>query len=229
MKIAIVKADDMRFNGPYKKWDKFFETAEKRNLKVSVGMIGYSESTSDRRQYYKYLRETSQKNTIEYWNHGWYHVLYSGDDALKQKENIEKAQILSSEIFGRPFTTFGFPGNGYNEASAEALNAISEIKAVFIRPMPEKSFLERFNKILIKNGPSVATKETRYNPDSSIFIKNYNNKRYSEDSVMSVEFHPAAHDDRGTEETGQIFDFLLDKGWTFILPSEYISKIENSH
>lgn len=225
MKIAIIKADDMRFSGNFKNWDKFIKIASDRNIKVSIGIIGYSDPLKDKTEYYRYLRNTMSTGYVEYWNHGWEHVQYKNFDAAVQKEKIEKCQALSKEIFGIPFTTFGFPGNGYNTQSTVALNSIPEIKAVFIRPIDGCNFLESFDKILIKNGPKVSTKTVRYIADSSIFINHYIRSIDKRDNnqVMSIEFHPAGHNAKGCQETEKILDFLLDNGWTFMLPTEYIN------
>lgn len=225
MKIAIIKADDMRFSGNFKNWDKFIKIASDRNIKVSIGIIGYSDPLKDKTEYYRYLRNAMSTGYVEYWNHGWEHVPYKNFDAAVQKEKIEKCQALSKEIFGVPFTTFGFPGNGYNTQSTIALNSIPEIKAVFIRPIDGCNFLESFDKILIKSGPKVSVKEARYIADSSIFINHYMRRinKSAANQVMSIEFHPAGHNIKGFQETEKIFDFLLNNGWTFMLPTEYIN------
>jgi hypothetical protein len=112
--FVILKADDLIYdekNIISKNWYRFFHYVVSEKIKTSVGMVVSSLNTEDER-YSALLKYLHRTGMVEFWNHGYDHLLGAKDDSGKlydeyrnsslefQTEQLKKSQHwLESWVF----------------------------------------------------------------------------------------------------------------------------------
>lgn len=227
-RIAIIKADDVR--GKHSKWDRFIRLSKDLGVKVSLGLIGNSLQKQDP-EYHQWLKDWIQSGHVEFWHHGWDHQKweangkqiseFGGSGYDHQKGHLLKTQKAIKSTTGEPFLTFGSPFNALDDDTAVALNELPELRLVFAYPN---------NKVLPKLKDKIILPMTLRGEHDGIGKPNF--AKFEEDylkkenggylpTFAAIQFHPMGFSEEGFKHYTDILDFLLSKGWTFILPKEY--------
>lgn len=229
-KIAIIKADDIRC--PTEKWDRFFTTSEGKGIKVSAGII--CESLQDEKQdYVDWLRKLQATGMVEFWNHGWVHKRWTNEDGGKisefsgtdydyQKEHIADAQTLMEKVLGAPPVTFGSPYNKTDSTTARVLNKDSNLRLFFCYPGEENGLQDKTLALMNLRGEYDGTGKPNFEKFKEKYLES------DELSFTALQFHPNSFGDEHFAEYVKIIDFLIAEGWTIMLPSEYISFLDQT-
>lgn len=225
-RIAIIKADDV--TSPHKKWDRCFEIAHEREIKVSAGIIANSLEKQGA-DYVDWIKKWEKTGKVEFWNHGWDHKRWSEDGKEKsefgnsgfdhQMGHLTKTQKAYKQATGKDFTTFGSPFNAMDGDTATALNRIPELRLIFCYPgaAPTKAMEGKILLPMTLRGEHDGTGK----PNFEKFKQDYANKDKPELTFAALQFHPMGFSEKGFEDYAAILDFLKSEGWIFMLPSEY--------
>ncbi len=219
--FVILKADDMIFQEKLisKRWLKFIKYCVENNIKASIGIIGNSLEKGNT-DYYDYLKLVHKSNFIEFWNHGYTHVLGVKDSTGKvysefrdsgyeyQKTALEKTQNLCKKYLGFYPAAFGAPGNAIDNTTTKVIDENSEIKIWFFGKKETKKFLiKRLAEIEFPYGHPIYEK----------FINNY----LCDEKLLTFQIHPNMWDDEKFIVFNKIIEYLEAKNVTFLTPSEY--------
>ncbi len=220
--LIIIKADDL-IHDPDQvispKWRRFISFVEKKNIKASLGLIGYSllEGGPD---YCSFLRRVQAKGLIELWNHGYDHNLithqrgeayaeFKNTPFEYQSRHLQRTQQLAHQKLGFSLHTFGAPGNAIDEVTRRAVAAAEDIKVWFFGPDPTPG------KLILKTQGVV--EEPIHHPNFQIFIQKYE----AGQDYLVLQVHPHRWAEAGFDEFSRIIDHLIEEGVTFIRPYEY--------
>ncbi|HSI07964.1 MAG TPA: DUF2334 domain-containing protein [Rariglobus sp.] len=227
-RIAIIKADDLR--GFSDKWDRFIALARKKQVKVSVGVIGNSLDRDPEGAYARWLVNLGHAGDVEFWHHGWDHAKndvngvtvyeFTRSGLSHQCEHLQKTLTVFREKTGITITTFGAPNNAMDADTAEALNDLPALTGVFCNVGESVCTPLLRGKVLMPmalRGEANGTGK----PDFKKFKEAYA-QRPSGLAFAALQFHPPYFSDQAFVEFAAIIDFLKAEGWIFMLPSEYL-------
>jgi peptidoglycan/xylan/chitin deacetylase (PgdA/CDA1 family) len=228
--FIILKADDLVSDHELifpLRWVKFIDFLEKKDIKGSIGIIGSSLQYGNQ-NYFNKIREYHFKGNIEFWNHGYDHLInainsngekyheFKNSSLAFQKEQLHKTQILAKNNLGFSFKTFGAPANAIDGNTLLAIEADSTLKVWFFgNPATSRLNLSR-NSVCEIEYPV-------HNPDYEKFKKHYDPFT----NLLVLQIHPNSWDEVRFDEFYQIIDFIIDHGVTFINPYEYYNLINN--
>jgi peptidoglycan/xylan/chitin deacetylase (PgdA/CDA1 family) len=225
MKIAIIKADDIR--NKTKNWQRFFELSKQKNVKVSAGIICNSLS-KDKKIYSKWLVEYAESGWVEFWNHGWDHKRWKDDINKKsefhatgyehQKKHFDDSQNVMKEILGKMPISFGTPYNAKDEDTLKIINDNKDCRLFF--SYSSKGVKKIFAPMKLRGEHDGTAK-----PNFLKFKMDYEKKGKGL-SFTAIQFHPNGFSDKHFREYEKIIDFLLTDGWVFMLPHEYVSSLD---
>ena len=182
-------------------------------------MVVSSLNTEDER-YAALLKYLLRTGMVEFWNHGYDHLLGAKDNSGKlydeyrnsslefQIEQLKKSQALAKEKLGISFSAFGAPGNAIDSTTIKVLSEMDEIKIWFYG-------LEGSDKLVLDR-----TSDMEYpagKPDYNSFIENYDSTK----EYFVFQIHPNQWDELQFDSFKKIVAYLKEKGSEFILPIEY--------
>ncbi len=221
--FIILKADDLADDGANvisPRWRAFIDYIEERNIKASIGVIGYSlESQND--EYLSLIKDLGHNGNIEFWNHGYSHLLNGVNEDGEiyhefwntpyeyQKEHLLKTQNLAREMLNITFNAFGAPGNAIDSNTVKAIEEIDEIEVwLFGDSCSTKFVLER---------GEIGPEYPPWKPDYQQFLNDYDSER----DYLVVQMHPNSWDSEQFDQFKQIIEFLIQEDVTFITPYGY--------
>lgn len=222
-KVAIIKADDIR--GKTEKWDRFFALSKEKGVKVSAGIVCQT-LNDEKSDYCDWLNTIKASGNVEFWNHGWDHKRWTTEDGKTlrefsgtgyehQKRHFDQAQAIMKKVLGAAPVAFGAPYNAIDDDTVKVLNEDAGLLLFFgYRGKPVK------NKLL---APMILRGEVdgAGKPSFEKFKDNYLKKKKL--SFTAIQFHPNSFKDEHFAEYAKILDFLIAEGWSFSLPSEYLT------
>jgi len=227
-KIIIIKADDIRrvTDG----WNRFFELSKAKNVKVSAGIICCSLETENS-EYCDWLRAQQASGMVEFWNHGWDHKRWTNEQNERvwefrgsgydhQKKHFSDSQNIMEKVLGSPPAVFGAPYNAIDSDTLRVMNEDENMRLFFGYEQ------EVLNHTMIARMHLRGENDGTGKPNFEIFKETYMQKPDLTFTVL--QFHPNNFDDERLAEYGKIIDFLIAEGWTFMLPAEYISMIDQA-
>ena len=220
-RIAIIKADDVRKRTT--KWDKFFEVSRVRGVPVSAGVICNSIERNDE-HYSNWIRASHESGWVEFWNHGYDHKRWKGENGLKfhefnrtgynhQKKHFEACQRLLRDVLGQEPIAFGAP---YNAIDNDTLRVIHENRNLHLIFSYTKKDTSKLNALMILRGEQDGTGRPNFKKFVSAYEKTGNIR------FTALQFHPNAFDANALDEYIKIIEFLILKGWKFMLPKDYL-------
>ena len=226
-RIVIIKADDVRKRTH--NWDKFFEISKTRGVPVSAGVVCNSIEKNDS-QYGDWIRASQESGWVEFWNHGYDHKRWKGENGLKfhefnrtgyhhQKKHFETCQRLLRDILGQEPTAFGAP---YNAIDKDTLKVIDENRNLHLIFSYKKQDTSKLSALMLLRGEQDGTGK----PNFKKFVSAY--KQTANIRFTALQFHPNAFTESAFEEYVQIIEFLIREGWKFYLPSAYIHENRKS-
>lgn len=225
-KIAIIKADDIKKVSA--NWDRFFALSKSKGVKVSAGIVCNSLQPA-RTDYAAWLRAHAESGCIEFWNHGWDHKRWQGEGGKTfyefqssgydhQKKHFSDSQRLMAELFGKAPVAFGPP---YNKIDADTVKVMNEDEHVALYfGYKAVSGLDRaaFARIRLR-GEHDGTGR----PNFQAFVTAYGEPKNKGVTFSAIQFHPGKFEEEHFEAYAKILDFLIDEGWRFMLPAEYLA------
>ena len=228
-KVVIVKADD--FTVPNQAWTNFL--TESRNLGVKVGLGVVVEDIAGNASTANYMQTQQAMGDVEFWNHGWDHSRFpttgtatswefKGTGLSFQQTHFADAQAGLLSATGRNAIAFGTP---YNQSDADTMTVMNNTPAVRL--------FFTYNSAAARSAGltgRVATvgiigEAATGKPVASSFIAANPN---GPPGPVSLQFHPAAFAAADLAEYVQIVQFLLSKGYHFMLPAEYIAALDGT-
>jgi hypothetical protein len=228
-KVVIVKADDFKVSN--QAWTNFL--AESRNLGVKVGLGVVVEDIVGNVTTATYMQAQQTLGDVEFWNHGWDHSTWTtggttywefrNSGLAFQQTHFSDAQAGLLAATGRTSIAFGTP---YNQSDADTMTVMNNTPAVRLfftynsAAARTAGLTERVATVGIINESGGTGK-----PVASTFITNHPN---GPPGPVSLQFHPAAFAAADLAEYVQIVQFLLGKGYTFMLPAEYIAALDGT-
>ena len=221
--FVILKADDLVDDGDNvisPRWQTFIDYVEERNIKASIGIIGYSlEGEND--EYFSLIRTHYNRGNIEFWNHGYNHLSNAVNEDGEiyhefwnspyeyQKEHLLRTQTLFKKKLNITSHTFGAPGNAVDSNTVRAIEEIDDIEVwLFGDTCSTKFALER---------PDTDIEYPTYNPDYQQFLNHYDSER----DYLVLQMHPNSWDNKQFDQFKQVIEFLIQEDVTFITPFEY--------
>ncbi len=224
-RIAIIKADDLA--GLSANWNRFIEVSAWRSIKVSIGIICDSLQEDDE-GYFDWLRARKQSGVVEFWVHGWDHQRlgegrgvseFNGSGYEYQKKHLTDSQELIRKILGKSLVALGTPWNEFDRDTVRVVNEDPDLRLFF----GHKEGVFDSGKVVVRMFQSEADGTGK--PNFETFKKLYESKK-NRLEVMALQFHPLGFDERGFTEYERMLDFLLQEGWTFLLPHEYLDRLD---
>lgn len=224
-RIVMIKADDLR--APSANWDRFIEVSAKRGIKVSIGIICDSLMGGDA-GYFAWLRSWQNSGEVEFWNHGWDHQRlgegraiseYGGSGYAYQKKHLTDSQEIMRKILGKPPVALGTPWNEFDHDTVQIVNEDQNVRLFF----GHKEGIFGAGKIVVRMLQAEANGTG--NPDFSKFKKLYESQK-TLPGVIALQFHPPAFQERSFVEYERMLDFLIQEGCIFLLPQEYLDRLD---
>ncbi|MCH6256178.1 polysaccharide deacetylase family protein [Puniceicoccaceae bacterium K14] len=226
MKIAIIKADDIK--GVDERFLRFIETSKNLGIKVSCGIICES-LENPKKEYVEWMLAEQKQGFVEFWNHGWDHKRWNeneetisefgGSGYAHQKEHFVDSQNAIKRILGQSPISFGSPYNAFDADTKRVISEDESIRLLFCYRDPNlENVVPAF--MALRGEP-----DGTGNPNAAKFIDSYNQK--NDITFSAIQFHPANFDDQDFVEYEKTITFLLEKDWVFMLPSEYITWLED--
>ena len=224
MKIAIIKADDIR--AVTTKWDRFFALSKEKGVKVSAGVICDSLS-KDKKDYADWLHGLSTSGGVELWNHGWDHKRwenaaketiseFGGSGYAHQKQHFDDAQNAMREVLGAAPIALGTPFNAVDADTLRVINEDKTIRLVFTyKPL-----------VIGDKTPAPMTIRGEHDGTGKPNFEKFKTEYAAKPNMnfSAIQFHPNAFEDAHFAEYAKILDFLKAEGWVFMLPAEYVAK-----
>lgn len=231
IKIAIIKADDIR--GPTEAWDRFIAVSTQRNVSVSCGII-CSLLVDAPEAYKEWLIALDKTGRVEFWNHGWDHKRWEengrsinefcGSGYEHQKDHFTRAQNIVQEVLGHPPAVFGSPFNGYDKDTDRVLRETPAIQLFFSNDARSIGGVPTAQMVL-RGEPDGTGK-----PNAAKFAEQYEPLKDTLTFTV-LQFHPNTGtftSGSGLDEYVKTIDLLLNDGWTFMLPREYIAWLQKT-
>jgi peptidoglycan/xylan/chitin deacetylase (PgdA/CDA1 family) len=176
----------------------------------------------------QWMQQQQAFGDVEFWNHGWDHSRDPADPPTywefrntplaDQQEHFADAQAWLLAATGRAAIAFGAPYNQTDANTMTVMNATPAIRLFFTYnsgTARTQGLLPRVHTIGI-----IAESGGTGKPVASTFISTYPN---GPAGPVSLQFHPAAFTAADLAEYVQIVGFLLGKGYSFMLPEEYVA------
>lgn len=222
-KIAIIKADDVR--KVHANWNRFFKISQELGVKVSAGIICDSLQRTNH-EYFKWLNDWQATGMVEFWNHGWDHKRWGGDQKNQtkefagsgyehQKQHFEDAQTLMGRVLGRMPVAFGAPYNAMDSDTARVFEENKDLLAIF--SYKDQGLGGKIPMFMTLRGEGDGTGK----PNFEKFKAEYDKKKGLE--VAAIQFHPGAFGEEHFGEYRKMIDLLQADGWIFMLPTEYVA------
>ncbi|OUU37239.1 MAG: hypothetical protein CBC09_07030 [Cellvibrionales bacterium TMED49] len=222
-RIVIIKADDVRKRTV--NWDKFFAISRMRGVPVSAGVICNSIEKNDE-QYSNWIRASHESGWVEFWNHGYDHKRWKGENGLKfhefnrtgydhQKKHFETCQQLLGDVLGKEPIAFGAPYNAIDKDTLKVIHENSNLRLIFSYAKKNTS---RVNALMVLRGEQDGTGKPNFKKFVSAYEQNSNIR------FTALQFHPNAFNESAFEEYVQIIEFLIREGWKFYLPRDYVDQ-----
>jgi len=230
-KTIIIKADDYRgnLNNQQQAWTNFVTSS--RNLGIKVGLGVVATSISGNATAVQWMQQQQALGDVEFWNHGWDHTTWTvggtqfwefrNSGLSFQQTHFADTQAALLSATGRNSIAFGAP---YNQTDADTMTVMNNTPAVrlfFTYSGPtarSQGLVTRVRTIGI-----IAESGGTGKPVASIFIgANPNGPA----GPVSLQFHPAAFTAADLAEYEQIVQFLLGKGYAFMLPADYVAAMD---
>lgn len=226
---VLLKLDDVHYGEEGEavppRWNRLLDYIDKKNLKVNLGIIGYSLS-ADRPDYIQWLRKVAKRENIEFWNHG-FHNRMGLDEAGEFEQDYEKqfqalhlTDSLAMAKVGIKLKAWGRHWTNCNEFTDKALSTVDDLELIFgapESPIYYKGLVMPFN---------LEMEYPFHNPVYRTFLINYFGKWRNLKSFY-LQGHPNSWDESRWKELEQIIERLTEDKATFISISDYISLIRN--
>lgn len=216
--IVILKADDFVYS-PL--WIRFIKYVEEKGIKVSLGVVG---EKLKEESFCNWIKNLSQKDNFEFWNHGLTHSCIKKIDEFKnipyenQLISINETQRLLKEKCGIICHTFGAPCNAFSKYTSWALEDVDDIHVWFFSNIKNSSkfILPRMGEI---EHPTLF-------PNYNYFIEKYNEYHLEDYNCITLQIHPGFwEDEESWKDFFKIMDFLFQKKVVFMNPYEYYQSI----
>lgn len=229
-KVVIIKADD--FKGSTTGWTNFLNSSRNLGIKVSIGVIvnGIAGNATTA----TYMQQQQAMGDVEFWNHGWDHSRFPATGTATswefkntslafQQPHFSDAQAGLLTATGRNAMAFG---PGYNAYDADTVTVLNNT--------PAMRLLFTYNGTNARNQGLVSRVETvgiisesggTGKPVAATFISTYPN---GPAGPVSLQFHPLGFAAADRAEYEQIIQFLQGKGYTVMLPAEYIAALDGT-
>lgn len=228
-KYVILKLDDV-VDGPdnqiiSERWLRVTHFLEEKKLKAAFGIIGYS-LVEDNLHYFQWIKDTHNKGLVEFWNHGFLQRKASDKEGEFEKDfatqyrSLFLTDSLAKAKLGLTLNTWGPHWSNTNEYTDSALAAIPSLQLTFGYPASTK----HFKGIIL---PRIIDLEYPvHNPDFASFVKEYN--KLSERRFLSyLQGHPNSWNNTRWSEFVKIIEFLMQEGYEFITPSEFLTMLKH--
>ncbi|NLB69337.1 MAG: hypothetical protein GX804_06615 [Lentisphaerae bacterium] len=200
-----------------------------RNLPGTFGICVKSLENAPQ-AYPDWIRANAYQNggLFEFWQHGWDHAMnikwkgktytaeFAVEDADYQRERFDKSQSVFLDRVGIPLQGFNAPCGVTTSHTLDILRDHPEITYCLFYPIEaEKSagkfvFRRSFNL-------EASVGKIEYNE----FCRQYRNRRGDDYAV--IQGHPDMWNDSSFHDFKMIVDLLLDDGWIFTTPSQYLA------
>lgn len=224
-KIAIIKADDVRKISA--EWDRFFALSKEKGVKISAGIVCNSLQLQ-KPDYISWLQSHHKSGWVEFWNHGWDHQRWETKEGLRmhefngsgyahQKKHFDDAQSAMKKSFGVAPIAFGAPYNAVDSDTLRILHHSPDVHLLFT--YKKKALHNTVQALMVLRGEADGTSK----PNFEKFKRAY--EKHPSLSFTALQFHPNGFDDRHFGEYANILDFMLDEGWVFMQPQEYVNVV----
>jgi autotransporter-associated beta strand protein len=232
-KVVIIKADDYsgNYNSQQQKWTDFVIASRSLGIRVSLGVVPARIPADNAAA--QWMQQQQAVGDVEFWNHGWDHSRDPADPPTywefrstplaDQQEHFADAQAALLAATGRAAIAFGAP---YNQTDADTMAVMNQTPAIRLfftynsSTARSQGLVPRVHTVGI-----IAESGGTGKPVASTFINTYPN---GPAGPVSLQFHPAAFTSADLAEYGQVIQFLLGKGYTFMLPAEYVAALDGS-
>jgi peptidoglycan/xylan/chitin deacetylase (PgdA/CDA1 family) len=226
-KVVIVKADD--FKVPNQGWTDFLTSSRALGVKVGLGVI--TANISGNAATARWMRDQQAVGDVEFWNHGWDHSTWSAGGTtfwefknsglVFQQNHFSDAQAGLLNATGRHAMAFGTPYNQYDADTVAIMNATPALRLFFthnISSVRTAGLSGRVEAVRIISesggtGKPIAASFIAANPGGPA-------------GPVSLQFHPVAFTAADLTEYVQILQFLLNHGYTFMLPAEFVAALD---
>ena len=228
-KVVIIKADD--FKGSTTGWTNFLNSSRNLGIKVSIGVIvnGIAGNAATA----TYMQQQQAMGDVEFWNHGWDHSQWTvGSTTYRefqksgltfQQTHFSDAQARLLTATGRNAVAFGPGYNAYDADTVAIVNNTPAMRLFFVNSVSAARSLGLAERIAAVG--IISESGGTGNPVAASFIAANPN---GPAGPISLQFHPLGFDAADRAEYEQIVQFLQGKGYTFMLPAEYIAALDGS-
>lgn len=229
-KVILVKADDYggNHNGQQAAWSNFVTTSRNLGVKVGLGVIAtriQGDTTAA-----QWMQQQQTLGGVEFWNHGWDHSTWTtggttfwefrNSGPAFQQTHFADAQAGILTAAGRDAIAFGAP---YNQTDADTMTVMNNTPAVRLFFTYNSAAARSAGLVPRVHTVGIIAEAATGKPLASDFIAKYPD---GPAGPVSLQFHPAVFTAADLAEYGQIIQFLQGKGYTFMLPAEYVAALD---
>lgn len=227
-KVIIIKADDYwgNWNNQQQKWTDFVTASRELGIKVSLGVVPFRVPANNDAALW--MQQQQAFGDVEFWNHGWDHSRdpanpptyweFRNTPLADQQEHFGDTQAWLLAATGRAAIAFGAPYNQTDANTMTVMNGTPPIRLFFTYnggTARTQGLVKRVHTIGI-----IAESGGTGKPVAATFMSNHPN---GPPGPVSLQFHPAAFAEADLNEYVQIVQFLQGKGYSFMLPEEYVA------
>ncbi len=217
--IIMLKGDEFDSDKWYWQWDPFLNFIKLEKIPVNIGIVGKSLDAPNI-MYINYLKDLLKTGLVEFWNHGYNHVLMAERDdgsvycefkntsVEYQIEHMRRTNTLIKEWLGIDVIAFGAPGNKIDENTIIAVDSIEQFKIWLYG-------FQQSKKIVLKRTANIEFPV--FYPDFDKFLEEYS-ENYD---YIVYQIHPMKYDEKRMEVIKKILLYLKNKEVTFLKLSDY--------
>lgn len=228
-KVVIIKADD--FTATNQAWSNFLDASRAAGVKVSIGVI--TKSIREHSPVQEWMRAQERNGDVEFWNHGWDHKHWSTNDfsitefqgsgLANQREHLIRSQADLKKLLGHDVIALGTPYNGFDSDTAQAMNESPALRLFFTyttNPKTEAARQRVDDRIALLDIVNEAEGTGKPNAAklAALLAKR-------PPGPVSLQFHPPYFDAPHLGEYRKILADLKVRGYTTMLPSQYVGAL----
>jgi autotransporter-associated beta strand protein len=229
-KVILVKADDYggNHNGQQQAWTNFVTSSRSLGIKVGLGVIATRIQGNTTAA--QWMQQQQALGDVEFWNHGWDHSTWTtggttywefrNSGPAFQQTHFADAQAGILTAAGRDAIAFGAP---YNQTDADTMVVMNNTPAVRLFFTYNSAAARSAGLATRVHTVGIIAEAATGKPLASDFITKYPD---GPAGPVSLQFHPAVFTASDLAEYGQIIQFLQGKGYTFMLPAEYVAALD---
>ena len=199
-------------------------------VKVGIGVICTNIVGSNSNLIAQWMQSQEAVGDVEFWDHAWDHTQwtnaggqvvseYEGSGLAYMQQHLGQSQAALAKALDHDVIAFGTPYNGFDTNTAAVINAMPALRLFFTSSVPTARSYLNASVAAVK---IISEADGTGLPNSTNFISTYPG---GPAGPVALQFHPPYFDAPHLLEFQRIIQFLQTKGYSILLPSEYVATL----